>query len=665
MYQIRVKAVFFIIISSYLVNLVIAQTSGRIVSKNCLSIVDPQAAKKALDINLESASFGLSLASDKSRLIMLPEGFKAKITPSGVVVLPENISYIVESGSNGFTRINLSGLSSLKLGENYKIDKLSAKNSTSGKIVSKYLISPKETFNNSGVTEFAQNIILSDLKGKKPFSAQIDDKIEKLNISLLKLNPQVLNDCGKLGYSIPIKPKFSFGIWKNNPYAAETPGDIDVVLDNFNHLASENPQLGIKKFFKRSILEISEEQRRSEPNNLCFGHFIVVEPSSDNQNPVILSADAILRNGMLDDTSSFNATPNSTYNVGSLNYVLNNSIDSSSNVLKAIKAEKNDKKAGKDVVVAILDTGFYHENKFWTMAIPTSDARDFTSIFGAFNSNLVPRDTSGISDFFDLRKVKNGSDPFHLTDGLSTTDVMGHGTAVAALAASVAPGVKILPLKVCDLTGECAGMQIAQGICYALQKFGPTRNYPDRKLVINLSLGTKEVDVNLRKFIEYALRIGVPVAISAGNHEYDMNTKTFKKEYNDIRFPAAFGDKSMGEKYLDGLLVTSGVLIDNMNKPVAWEGFIQNTTYVDLYAPAGAFINNNITGLTAPNPKGDNASRYLGTSFASPFAAGALAIWKSACPKLSVQQIEQRLKALALRNSGILDAHIPQDKECM
>lgn len=127
------------------------------------------------------------------------------------------------------------------------------------------------------------------------------------------------------------------------------------------------------------------------------------------------------------------------------------------------------------IKVAVVDTGVYSSHSY-----------------------LSGRIASGGYDY-----VQNDSSP---------TDLNGHGTHVSGIIVDATPGlnVKILPVRVLDANGEGFGINIANGISYAVKKGAK---------VINLSLNVDDGvhDYYLHDVIEDAVKAGVTVVVSAGN----------------------------------------------------------------------------------------------------------------------------------------------------
>jgi membrane-anchored mycosin MYCP len=203
-------------------------------------------------------------------------------------------------------------------------------------------------------------------------------------------------------------------------------------------------------------------------------------------------------------------------------------------------------------------------------------------------------------------------------------DCVGHGTAVASIIAAapvpgisftgVAPAARILSVKISG-TDTFPTSAAPQGIKDAV-RFGAD--------VINLSLATPDDVPALRNAVEYALRHNVVVVAAAGNDLRNSDTGPF--------YPASYpGVLAVGAAAPGGALAgfsdrhtPVAVTAPGVNVTTAYPG-----TWPDAYAPAQS-----------------------GTSFASAFVAGVVALVRSAHPELNPAQVVARIEATAHGPAG-------------
>lgn len=174
-------------------------------------------------------------------------------------------------------------------------------------------------------------------------------------------------------------------------------------------------------------------------------------------------------------------------------------------------------------------------------------------------------------------------------------DVAGHGTHVAGIVAAaagdgfgvagIAPGVRILAVRVLDADGQGNYSQVADGIVHAADRGAR---------VINLSLGGDRESELLRSAIDYAASRGAIVTCATGN-----------ESRTSIGFPA---------RHESCLAVGATDEVDGH------AGFSNRGAGIDVVAP-GAGILSTVPGATH--------DAWDGTSMASPYAAGVAALLAS------------------------------------
>lgn len=180
------------------------------------------------------------------------------------------------------------------------------------------------------------------------------------------------------------------------------------------------------------------------------------------------------------------------------------------------------------------------------------------------------------------------------TEGLDTeyNDCNGHGTHVAGIIKSVANDAKLLILKVLDGSGNGDYDWIVKAINYAV----------DQKVdIISMSLGGSVQDSNLYTSIKRAIENDILVVCAAGNDgdgQGNTQEQSFPGAYNEVIEVGAMSLNDCVSKF------------SNSNKNV------------DLIAPGEDIIS------TLP---GGKYGKMSGTSQATPYVSGALALIKEYC----------------------------------
>jgi len=203
-------------------------------------------------------------------------------------------------------------------------------------------------------------------------------------------------------------------------------------------------------------------------------------------------------------------------------------------------------------------------------------------------------------------------------------DCVGHGTSVASIIAAapvtgvsfagVAPAARVLSIKITNsdsFPGALAAQAIRAAVAAGAQ-------------VINLSLATTVSTPELASAVAFAQSSNVVVVAAAGNDSSSSGSGPF--------FPAAYpGVLSVGAVGADGALA----------------GFSDTRTPVSVTAP-GVGVTAAFPGVfpQAYNP-GSN-----GTSFATAFVSGTVALVRAAHPGLTQSQVVARIEATADGGSG-------------
>ena len=264
---------------------------------------------------------------------------------------------------------------------------------------------------------------------------------------------------------------------------------------------------------------------------------------------------------------------------------------------------------GDGVLVAILDSGvqFDHPDlasKLWSNP-------------GEVAGNGVDDDRNGHVDDVHGANI--------ISPGASASDDEGHGTHVAGIVAAqagngaggsgIAPGARIMSVKVLDANRVGNSSLLARGVRYAVD---------EGARILNISLNGDATSPDLDDALRYADDKGATVVTSAGNNSRDLDLRP--------SYPAS--------SPLPGVLSVTATERSGGLLPVANRGL----NAVDIAAPGGSILS---TAL---------GSRYelrAGTSMAAPFVAGSLALLAAARPDLPQSALRDALLASAPR-SGLL-----------
>lgn len=251
---------------------------------------------------------------------------------------------------------------------------------------------------------------------------------------------------------------------------------------------------------------------------------------------------------------------------------------------------------GKDVVVAIIDTGI----------APHPDVKD------------------RIIAFHDL--VNGRTEAY---------DDQGHGTHVAGITAGdgkssegrfkgVAPEAKLVGVKVLDGNGSGSFSDVIKGIQWAVEN-AKTHNIK----VINMSLGGSVrqgyKDDPVAQAVEAAVAAGITPVIAAGNSGPRAGTIGTPAHAEHVITVGALDDKGTLDRTDDGIASFSSrgpSRIDKLDKP-------------DILAPG--------VNITSLSNTGNGYRSLSGTSMATPFAAGVAALMIQAKPDITPERVKQMM----------------------
>ncbi|MGA9771274.1 MAG: S8 family serine peptidase [Blastocatellia bacterium] len=251
--------------------------------------------------------------------------------------------------------------------------------------------------------------------------------------------------------------------------------------------------------------------------------------------------------------------------------------------------EVKQRSRGRDVVVAVIDTGVDYTHPALAVNL-WKDARSDAEIEG----DQIDNDGDGLVD--DARGwdfVDNDNDPVETAADPETT-VAGHGTFIAGIITTIAPECRILPVRAFPAGGTTDGFTVAAAVKYAADHGAN---------VINLSLGSSVALDLLRDAIRDARARGITIVAAVGNDNTD--SPQFPSDMDEVVAVAA---------------------IDLSSHKATFSNF---GAHIDLCAPGANLVS------AYPGSRSGGYAEWSGTSFAAPFAAAEAALVIAADPRIA------------------------------
>jgi len=212
----------------------------------------------------------------------------------------------------------------------------------------------------------------------------------------------------------------------------------------------------------------------------------------------------------------------------------------------------------------------------------------------------------------------------------ATSDANGHGTHVAGILgaltdnsvgiASAAPEVMILPVKVLNDSGRGFASDVSAGIIWAVNHGAD---------VINTSLGIRSPTKSLTRAVEHARDNGVPIVAAAGN-----------TGGSTCQWPAVY---------------PATIAVGAVQASLTRAPFSSTGSFLDVVAPgvnicSTVSIRKNFVVASpyrcAPSVH-EGYAKFSGTSMATAFVSGAVALLKEQCPALSSNTYRNKVRASA------------------
>ncbi|PLR89776.1 S8 family peptidase [Bacillus sp. T33-2] len=283
----------------------------------------------------------------------------------------------------------------------------------------------------------------------------------------------------------------------------------------------------------------------------------------------------------------------------------------------SIEAEQVERRdtvlTGKDVTIAVIDTGIY----------PHQDLQNRIIAFKDFvNDRLEPYDDNG-----------------HGTH--CAGDAAGDGAASGGKYKGPAPEANVVGVKVLDKLGAGSLSTVMAGVEWCMEY---NELNPDRKInIISMSLGSEpqrfrnESDDPMVKAVEAAWNNGIVVCVAAGNAGPDPETIASPGISQQVITVGAMDDLNSPNQDDDTIATFSsrGPTIYGKQKP---DVVAPGVDIISLRSP-----NSYLDKLQKANRVGTDYFSLSGTSMATPISAGVTALIIESNPNYTPQEVKERL----------------------
>lgn len=225
----------------------------------------------------------------------------------------------------------------------------------------------------------------------------------------------------------------------------------------------------------------------------------------------------------------------------------------------------------------------------------------------------------------------------------------GHGTHVAGIIATAAPGAKIVPIRVLDRNGEGNAWVLAEAVLFVIDPDGnPTTD--DGAHVINLSLGTPQ-RTEIFDTISHLASCSFPAVPDPLEPENDISDPGYNADKERCKYSrgavvvaAAGNDASRRREFPAGEGAYGLAAVTASNQLGRLAAFSNFGSWVHLAAP-GENITSSVPGIciAANGVSGPCFGTWSGTSMAAPWVSATAALLRAHQPALSPVDVVNRL----------------------
>ena len=230
----------------------------------------------------------------------------------------------------------------------------------------------------------------------------------------------------------------------------------------------------------------------------------------------------------------------------------------------------------------------------------------------------------------------------------------GHGTHVAGLVAWVAPGARILPLRVLDADGQGDAWVLAEAMLHAIDPDGNPATADGAK-VINLSLAGLAPSQLMRTVDQLVNCVlpepGDPVdpLVDTSDAGYNDDRQRCAAQGGAVVVAGAGNDGSSSLRTWPAAESAYGLIpVAASNAKGRLAAFSNSGNWIDLAAPGDL--------VTSAVPGGGYAT-WSGTSMATPLVAGAAALVRERFPQLAPRDVA---RCLVASGDKLSDSRLPQ-----